>query len=36
MGTAIAYKESGNPVPNTPGYDGDLKDLLIHYVSELE
>jgi ppGpp synthetase/RelA/SpoT-type nucleotidyltranferase len=36
MGTAIAYKESGNPVPNMPGYDGDLKELLIHYVSELD
>jgi ppGpp synthetase/RelA/SpoT-type nucleotidyltranferase len=36
MGTAIAYKEDGNPVPNTPSYDGDLKELLNDYVVDLD
>ena len=36
MGTAIAYKEGRNPVPNMPSYEDHLKELLNDYVVELD
>lgn len=36
MGNAIAYKEGGNSVPNTPTYDDDLKDTLLDHISDLD
>ena len=36
MANAIAYKENCNPVPGTPTYDDDLKEILLDYVEELD
>jgi ppGpp synthetase/RelA/SpoT-type nucleotidyltranferase len=36
MGNAIAYREDGNPVPNTPTFEDSLRENLNDYVEELD
>jgi hypothetical protein len=36
MATAIAYKEDGNPVPNTPTYEDGLRTVLLDYCERLD